>query len=128
LDAAFEEKEIRKSNLILEAHFLREQQYFQDAADRFAQAARIEERLSKELERLGLQEKFLVHRFSALSCWGQAGNLHRAIKMADELLARPDLPASYRERVRKYRETLRARQAEWLAAQGEREAPEAVAV
>ena len=45
LDAAFEADEARKSNLILEAQLLREQSRADEAAHRFAEAARIEESL-----------------------------------------------------------------------------------
>src|SRR5205809_582651 len=60
LDAAFEAEEARKSRLILEARLLREQQQDEGAADRFAQAAEIEERLSDICEAKNLVEKALV--------------------------------------------------------------------
>lgn len=46
LDASFEAEEARKSDLILEAQLSREQSRADEAAHRFAEAARIEESLS----------------------------------------------------------------------------------
>jgi len=114
LDAEFEADETRKSRLLLEARVLREQ-LNEVAAEKFAQAAVIEERLSDSSGRAGLLEKSFVHRFSAASCWGQAGNFYRAIVLCDELAAHDDPPARLRERVTEYAETLRARRARWYA-------------
>ena len=114
LDAAFELEEARKSSLILEAQLLRAQQR-DEAAPKFAQAAELEERLSELCEAKGLGEKSIVHRFSAASCWAQAGNFYRAITLCDELLAHADLPARLRQRVQDYVLTLRARRAQLYA-------------
>jgi hypothetical protein len=115
VDAPFEAEEARKSNLILEARLLREQQQDEAAADRFAQAAEIEEQLSDASQAKGLTEKARVHRFSAASCWAQAGNFYRAITLCDDLLAQSDLPARLRRRIEEYVRTLRARRAQWYA-------------
>lgn len=115
VDAAFEAEEAHKSDLMLEARLLREQQQDEAAAEKFAQAAEIEECLADLCEAKGLVEKSLVHRFSAASCWAQAGNFYRAITLCDDLLARTDLPDHLRQRVRGYADTLRARRAQWYA-------------
>lgn len=115
LDAAFDADEARKSNLILEARLLRDQQQAEAAADKFAEAAEIEERLSDVCESRGLLEKSFVHRFSAASCWAQAGNFYRAIELCDELLGRTDLHGRLRQRVQDYAHALRARRAQWYA-------------
>jgi hypothetical protein len=112
LDQEFEADESRKSKLILEARLMREQQN-EAAAQRFAQAAEIEERLSDLCETKGLAEKSLVHRFSAASCWAQAGNFYRAIALCDDLLARPDLSDRLRRRVEEYAAAIRDRRAQW---------------
>ena len=114
LDAAFEAEEVRKSNLILEAHLLREQQKEDKAAIKFAQAAGIEGRLSKICEKKGLVEKLFVHHFSAASCWAQSGNFYHAIALSDDLLARTDLPNRLRQHIHDYTHTLRARRAQML--------------
>ncbi|MBI1928632.1 hypothetical protein HYR99_30865 [Candidatus Poribacteria bacterium] len=115
LGASFEADEARKSNLILEALLLREQQQEDKAAAKFAQVAMIEERLSDICEKKGLIEKSFVHRFSATSCWAQAGNFYYAIALCDDLLARDDLPDRLRQRIHDYAHTLRARRAQWYA-------------
>ena len=115
LDAAFEMEETRKSDLMLEAQLLREQQQDESAAEKFAQAAGIEERLSDLCEAKGLVEKSLVHRFSAASCWAQAGNFYRAIALCDDLLSRPDLSDRLRQRVAEYAAAIRSRRSQWYA-------------
>jgi hypothetical protein len=112
LDAAFEAEEVRKTNLILEAQLLRERQQPDEAADKFAQAAAMEEHLSAVCEAKGLLEKSWVHRFSAVSCWALAGNFHEAITLGDELLARSDLPERLRRNVSELIQILRFRRAQ----------------
>jgi hypothetical protein len=113
LDAAFVADEIRKSNLILEAQLLREQARLDEAACKFAEAARIEESLSQRCTAQGLIEKSFLHRFSTLSLWAQAGNFYQAIALGDELLASPALPERLRRRIQTYTNTLRVRRAHW---------------
>lgn len=115
LDATFAAEEARKSDLLLNAQLLRAQGQSEAAAAAFAQAAAIEENLSDRCAREGLTAKALVHRFSAASCWAQAGNFYQAIAWCDDLLARPDLPEPLRQRVQEYAHTLRARRAQWYA-------------
>lgn len=114
LDAVLVKEETLKSNLILQANFLKAQGRYQDAADRFAEAAQIEERLSKVLLQKGLLDKYFVHRFSALSCWAQAGDVHHAIVLAEELLAREDLPEPLHQRIEEYWQQLRSRRLRWF--------------
>lgn len=114
LDEKFEANETRKSALLLEARLLREQRD-ETAASRFAEAAAIEELLSEVCEAQGLIEKSNVHRFSAASCWAQAGNFYQALLLCEELLARADLPARLCRRVQEYAQSVRQRRAEWYA-------------
>lgn len=113
LDAAFEAEEARKSSMMLEAQLVREQRQDEAAAAKFAQAAEIEERLSDICEAKELMEKSLVHRFSAASCWAQAGDFYHAITLCDDLLIRADLPERLRQHISDYAHTLRARRAQW---------------
>jgi hypothetical protein len=113
LDATFEADEARKSNLILYAQVLRQQHEDEAAATQFAEAARLEGRLSDLCEAQGLMEKSLVHRFSAASCWAQAGDFYHAIALCDDLLARTDLPDRLRQRIAEYAQTLRDRRSHW---------------
>lgn len=114
LDAAFVKDEMRKSNLILQANLLKAQEQYQDATDRFAEAAQVEEQLSQILLQKGLMTKYFVHRFSALSCWAQAGNIYQAIMMSKELLTCPDLPDHLRQRIQEHVQLLQARRVRWF--------------
>jgi len=114
LDAAFEADEARKSNLIVRARMLRDQQDDERAAQHFAEAAEIEESLSDRCHEHGLLQKSLVHRYSAAGCWAHAGNLYQAITICDELLT-SELPERLRRDIENYVETLRSRRAQLYA-------------
>ena len=114
MDVALVADEAHKSELILEANLLKAQGQYQDATDRFAEAACIEERLSEMLLQNKLLDKYFVHRFSALSCWAQAGNIYQAIAMGEEMLARPDLPSHLHQCIQEYVQLLRTRRVRWL--------------
>jgi hypothetical protein len=115
LDRDFAIKEAKKSELLLEAQLLRAQDRVEAAAAGLAEAARIEETLSERCLTAGLKEKAWLHRFSAASCWAQAGNFYQAIAWCDDLLSQPDLSASLRLRVQGYAQQLRTRRAQWNA-------------
>lgn len=113
LDGGFAAEETRKSALILEARLLREQLQEEGAADKLAEAAQIEERLADRCVEGGLTGKSFVHRFSAASCWAQAGNFYRATALCREMLGHPDLPERLRSRIRQYERTISDRRARW---------------
>ncbi len=113
LDVTFEMEESRKSALILEARLLREQRQYEKSAARFAEAAEIEERLSDACRGRGLHDKSYVHRFSAASCWAQAGDFFHAIMLCDSLLARDELPTRLRSQIQEYLHALRLRRDQW---------------
>jgi hypothetical protein len=115
LDASFEADETLKSNLILQGRMHGARQQPDEAADCFAQAATIEERVSAICEERGLSEKAWIHGFSAASCWAQAGNFHQAIYLGNQLLARAELPARLRSRVEEFTRILRQRRTQWAA-------------
>ncbi len=115
LDASFDADEALKSNLIVEAQLLSTQQQPDAAADRFAQAAEIEERLSSRCAGLGLREKSWVHLFSAASCWARAGDFHTAIGLGEQLQAEAGLPPRLRQRVQEFTDTIRQRRTQWAA-------------
>src|SRR5262249_33987034 len=85
------------------------------AADRFAQAAAIEERLSARCAAEGLADKSWVHLFSAASCWARAGDFHTAISLGEQLLAQPGLPPRLRQRALEVTQALRQRRRQWAA-------------
>jgi hypothetical protein len=113
LDDAFVADESRKSDLLLAAQLLRDQGQDRAAAARFANAAALEQGLADRCLAAGLAEKALVHRFSAASCWAQAGNFYQAIALCDALQVENNLPESLRERVSLYVDALRSRRAQW---------------
>jgi hypothetical protein len=113
LDEAFAADEARKSELLLAARLLQARGQDEAAAAQLAQAAVVEEHLSERCLALGLQEKAWVHRFSAASCWAQAGNFYQALAWCDELLAQTELPERLRQRVQDYADRLRSRRAQW---------------
>lgn len=115
LDASFDADEVLKSNLIVEAQLLSTQQQPDAAADRFAQAAEIEERLGDRCANQGLREKGWVHRFSAASCWARAGDFHTAIRLGEQLQAEAGLPPRLRKRVQEFTDTIRQRRTQWAA-------------
>ena len=115
LDQEFALKEAQKSELLLEAQLLRAQDRDEAAAASLAEVARIEETLSERCLSAGLRQKAWLHRFSAASCWAQAGNFYQAIAWCDDLLSQPDLSASLRGRVQAYVQQLRTRRAQWYA-------------
>ncbi len=113
LDASFEADEALKSSLIVEAQLLSARQQSDSAADRFAQAAEIEERLGARCGEQGLREKSWVHLFSAASCWARAGDFHTAIGIGEQLQAEAELPARLRQSVQEFTQTIRKRRTEW---------------
>jgi hypothetical protein len=115
LEPAFQADETLKSNLILEGRLLLTQDQPDLAADRFAQAAEIEQRLSEVCAKQGLREKSWVHHFSAASCWARAGNFHQAIGLGDQLQAHGDLPPRLRQQVQEFTQVLRLRRRTWAA-------------
>ena len=113
VDAALAADESRKSRLMLEAQLLRVQQQSEAAAEKFAEAAMIEERLRDACFAQGLSDKAFMHGFSAASCWAQAGDFHHAIGLCHDVLAHTELPERLRHRIDVYVKMLRARRAQW---------------
>jgi hypothetical protein len=113
LDDAFRAEQTRKSNLLLEGQLLEAQGQFDAAAENYAAAAAIEERLHARCLELGLRDKAWIHQVSAVSCWAGAGNLYTALRLGDELLANTDLPDHWRARVQPFLDQLRARRRAW---------------
>lgn len=114
LSDAFRAAELQKSNLILEANLLQHQGEYEAAADKFTLSAEIEEQLANQLLTLGKQDKAFIHQFSALSYWGQAGDLHRALRFGYQLLQLNGLSTIQRKQVADYLDTLRNRLGQWM--------------
>jgi len=114
LSVRFIQDEKETSRLTLEANLLKSQHRRKEATRKFAQAARLEMRNSDELLALGLLDLYYIHRFSAASCWAQAGNIYQAIQMCEELLDRFDLKTPLRQRITRYLDVLETRVDQWL--------------
>lgn len=114
LSPEFQEQERQKSNLILEANLLKAQGNYVLASELFAEAAHIEEMLAADLWVQADSEKAFAHAFSALSCWAQAGDLHRAHMAGLALLGRSEITAVNKQRLQIYLQTLTKRTIEWM--------------
>jgi len=126
LDDAFAADEVRKSNLILEGRLLEARQQWDEAAQKFAEAAEQEERLGNHCAMLSLRDRASLHFYSAASCWARAGNFYRAIALCDDLLGRSDVSESLRQRIQDYAHALRSRRAQWLTGVPQLAAPAGV--
>lgn len=115
LSDAYKHQEREKSNLILEANFLKQQGLYPQAAHKFAAAAAIEEALAQQLVQTNHLDKAFFHHFSALSCWTQAGDLHRALLLGEMLLQTNTLSTAQREQVAHYLQTLENRMTQWMS-------------
>lgn len=115
LDVEFAAAERRKSELLLSAQMLRSQGQDEAAAAQFAAAAAVEEQLADRAAAMGLQDKAWTHRFSAASCWAQAGDFFHALVWCNRLLAEDQLPDRLRQAVIGYAQALRGRRAQWYS-------------
>lgn len=115
LSDEYRRREREKSNLILEANLLKQQSLYLQAAHKFATAAVIEEALAHELVQTNHLDKAFFHRFSALSCWTQAGDLHRALLLGEMMLQTSTLSITQREQVTNYLQTLNQRMTQWMS-------------
>jgi len=114
LSARFIQDEKETSRLILEANLLKSQQRRKESARKFAQAALLEMKNCDELLALGLLDLYYIHRFSAASCWAQAGNLYQAMQICEELLESFELKPPLRQRIAGYLDVLETRVEQWI--------------
>ncbi len=110
----FRRLETEKSDFILQANWLKEQRKYREATEKFAVAAEIETKLSEALRKDGQMMPYFIHRFSAASCWSQAGNLYLAKEMLKELLSEKYMPEQLSNRIEDYLLTLEERTQNWL--------------
>ncbi len=115
LSEEFAKGEEQVSGFILEGYLLKQQKRFDEAADKYAQAAQIEEALCAELSKKGLMDKYYSHFFSAANCWAQSGNIHQAIWMTNQLLQYTNVPERLRKLVEEYQQILRTQRKQWFA-------------
>ena len=115
LGEEFKKGEEQVSGLILEGYLLKQQERYEEAADKYAQAAKLEEELCTELSKKGLMEKYYSHFLSTASCWAQAGNIHQAIWMMEQLLQYSNISERLRKRTEEYQQVLRTQRERWFA-------------
>lgn len=106
--------EREKSRLLLEAHQLKAQKDLIEAAKRFAQAARYEEELAEWAMDQGFHDLHYLHAFSALSCWAQAGDPHRALEISQRLLKSDRLSEPQNVQLQAYYDALEQRWVSWM--------------
>lgn len=109
----FAEEEVKKSNLLLQAALLRDQGELEQASERFAAAAEIEERLAADAEAHHDWEKALRLRYSAASGWAYAGDFHHALALLRTLEAHADTPLALRCRIHAFAERVQAQREQW---------------
>lgn len=117
MDEAFRAEDAQKSNLILEAKLLREQKRPEEAAEKFAQAAAIEERLAETCLMRGWRQLLWIHLYSAARGWALAGNCHSAILLGEKMLSQPDLPEELRQQVEEWMRRIRQLRAQMMVEQ-----------
>ena len=123
LDDAFRAEALRKSSLLVEGELLEAQGQFDAAAEKFATAAAIDERLGARCRELGLREQAWTRRRNAIGCWARAGNFYTAEQLSHALLAEPDLPELLRRPVQAIVDAIQAQRRKYF----ERRAAEAKA-
>ena len=106
--------EREKSRLLLEAHLLKSQMRFAEAAESFEKAAHYEDTLAAWADAQGLSELYYLHAFIALSCWAQAGDPHRALTLSLALLQAEELTDAQRNQLQNYYYTLEQRWVSWM--------------
>jgi hypothetical protein len=128
LDDAYWADVTRKSNLLLEGQLLEAQGQPDEAAEKYATAAALEEQLAAHCRERGLPKIAWHHHRSAVGCWARAGDFYTAERLGRALLADPDLTDRLRRHMQTFVETIRARRREWVERRQAAEAPAAVPV
>jgi hypothetical protein len=90
-DTEYGDKEVKKSNLILEAGILKAKGCLEEAAIKFAEAGGLEEELQCFCQQNGFEKKSFVHAFSAVYCWIHAGDTHHALVLCKNIFKQKGL-------------------------------------
>lgn len=107
---------IEKSNLLIRANLLEAQQQFEEAAELFATAARIEAQLATTAQQHGQTDTALVHLVSEMSCWAAAGDTYRALSRGQQLLALSTLTPAQRAHINHFVQQVMDRRRTWMQA------------
>ncbi len=108
----------RKSSLLLEAKMLVATDSPDEAVERYAQAAPMEERIARFRARNGEKDLAALHRFSAAVCYMKSGSLRHALKLFEALGRETDIPGQYKVDALLLAARLRQQQRETLQAYG----------
>lgn len=114
LPAVYKASVIEKSNLVLRANLLEAQQQFDEAAELFAKAARMEAQLAETVQEYGQPDTALVHLVSEMSCWAAAGDTYGALSRGQQLLTLPTLTPAQRTHINDFVEQLMERRRIWM--------------
>jgi len=109
----------QKSNLLLEAKMLLAMDNPDEAVERYALAAPMEERIARFRTRNGEKDLAALHRFSAAVCYMKSGNLRHAVKLFDALGRQRDIPGKYQTDALLLAARLRQQQRETLQGFGQ---------
>ena len=108
------EMEHKKSRLLLEARLLKAQQRYQMVADNFAQVADMEREWAEWAESEKMTALAVIHRYSELSCWAQAGYPHRSLHLMANLLDSDQLTSAQRSDLKQYQMSLQYQFSNWM--------------
>jgi len=114
LPASYKASVVEKSNLLLRANLLEAQQQFDEAAELFAKAARMEAALAETVQEYGQLDTALVHLVSEMSCWAAAGDTYRALSRGQQLLTLPTLTLAQRTHISNFVQQLVERRRAWM--------------
>lgn len=77
----------RKSLLIIQAQFQQALRQYNEAAPLFLEAALLEEKIAAHFQQQGSSDDAAISLFSAASCYRNAGELVKAINLAEQAMA-----------------------------------------
>ena len=87
---------------------------FEEAAELFATAARIEAQLAATAQQHGQTDTALVHLVSEMSCWAAAGDTYRALSRGQQLLALSTLTPAQRTHISDFVQQVTERRRTWM--------------
>ena len=108
----------QKSSLLLEAQMLVATDSPDEAVERYALAAPMEERIARFRARNGEKDLAALHQFSAAVCYMKSGSLRHALKLFNTLGRERNIPAKYKVDTLLLAARLRQQQRETLQAYG----------
>ncbi len=109
----------QKSTLLLEAQMLVATDSPDEAVERYAQAAPMEERIARYYARNKEKDLAALHRFSAAVCYMKSGSLRHALKLFEALGREQTIPRQYKVDALFLAARLRQQQRETLQAYGQ---------